>query len=185
MKSTLFLSGPVPYKTKKKKIRFFAAIIVSLFATLTVFSQESDLPQPPTRNASNIYGEFFGPGLIYSINYDGRFGKTDRGLGFRIGAGGLYADGEGYYMIPFGLNYLLGGNGNYFELGGGASVGHNNGIFGTGSEFDNISALGYMTFGYRRQAFKKRGVVFRGAFNPIFGNDFFIPYVAVAVGFRF
>lgn len=147
-------------------------------------AQEREPPQPPTGNASNLYAEFLGPGIFYSINYDARFSKSERGLGFRIGAGGLYADGDGYWVVPFGLNYLLGANGNYFELGGGAAVGNVTDIFGE-DDRDNTSALGYMSFGYRRQAFRRKGILFRAAFTPLFGNDFFIPYASVGVGFRF
>ena len=184
MKCINSLSAPVPYKTYLMKTFLLTTSLILLFS-VSVFSQETELPQPPTQNASNVYAEFFGPALIYSINYDGRFNKKDHGLGFRIGAGGFYADGDGYYMIPFGLNYLLGANGHYFEMGAGASVGDNNNFFEPDSDLEEFSALGYLTLGYRRQAFKKRGFVFRGAFNPVFGKDFFIPYVAVAVGFRF
>ncbi len=159
-------------------------LILGLFIGDSLSAQEREPPQPPTSNASNLYAEFLGPGIFYSINYDARFSKSERGLGFRIGAGGLYADGDGYWVVPFGLNYLLGANGNYFELGGGAAIGNVTDIFSS-SDQENTSALGYMSFGYRRQAFRKKGVLFRAAFTPLFGNDFFIPYASVGVGFRF
>ena len=169
-----------------RKINYLAACLITLIVsfTFTADAQEREDPQPPTGNASNVSAEFMGPGIIYSINYDGRFKKSDRGLGFRVGAGGFYADGDGYYVVPFGINYLLGSNGNYFEMGGGATIGYMTDVF-TATVTDATTALGYLTFGYRKQAFRRKGILFRAAFTPLFGSDFFIPYASVAVGFRF
>lgn len=64
--------------------------------------------------------EFLGNSNHISINYDVRYNpKTNGGLGYRVGLGGTYD----YYpssatiSIPAGLNYLLGKNKNYLELG--------------------------------------------------------------------
>lgn len=167
----------------KKSLLLF---LFSVSCILTLKAQEErEEPQPPTANASNVYAEFGGAGVIYSINYDGRFGKTDRGLGFRIGAGGFYADGEGYYMIPVGLNYLIGSNGKYFELGGGAAFGNFNEAFSADPDLNKSKVVGHLVFAFRKQAFRHRGVIFRAGFTPIFSSTFFIPSACVAIGFRF
>lgn len=168
-------------------MRIAGSVLLLMFFLLagrSANAQEREAPQPPTANASNIHIEFFGPGYIYSINYDGRFGKKDRGLGFRIGAGGAYADGEGFFAVPVGLNYLLGSNGNYFEMGAGTTITNLNDVIDF-SDNRETNVNGFLSFGYRRQAFRKKGVLFRASFTPIFGDGFFIPFAGVGIGFRF
>ncbi|MEN9299111.1 MAG: hypothetical protein RLZZ429_1424, partial [Bacteroidota bacterium] len=118
-----------------------------LLTTTQTFAQKNsdDIPQPPARN---IYGEIGGPGIL-SLNYDQRF-KGQKGLGFRVGAGGIGFLSSGVFAIPVGINYLSGSKGHYLELGAGASA-----ITITDGEdfFENSSSgfFGYVNFGYRYQ----------------------------------
>ena len=78
--------------------------------------------QKASKHASQYFLQLGGIGGFYTLNYDARILKSEKGLGFRISAG-VYPNGiigQGTYgtiSIPLGLNYLIGKNGNYFEAG--------------------------------------------------------------------
>lgn len=162
--------------------------IVFLFALLSIstliYSQGNERPMKTTENASQIYFELGGPGIIYSFNYDGRFGKHENGIGMRVGMGGAAIDGNGYFALPVQINYLIGTKGKYFEIGGGVT-------YAPGLElFDSENpTYGTLAFGFRKQPLGKKGFAFRVAFTPIigFGEDgpSFLPFAGVSWGFRF
>jgi hypothetical protein len=166
-------------------IRFtLTVLLLSLthLASAQVSAEEEGPAKPGSPGAPQVYVELGGPGIIYSFNYDRRFNKSDKGLGMRAGFGAIFAGGEGGFAFPIGLNYLTGRQGNYFEVGGGASV------VTTADLFEGAGVYGFMTAGYRRQAFKKKGVTWRVAFNPLlfFEEGFsFIPFFGASVGYRF
>jgi len=140
-----------------------------------------------TANASQIYFELGGPGIIYSFNYDGRFGPYENGIGFRVGAGGAYVDGSGYVAFPVQLNYLLGTRGKYIEIGAGATYAPHLDLFGVGDNNENYT-YGTFTIGFRKQPLGKKGFTFRAAFTPIIGfagGGSFLPFVGVSWGYRF
>jgi len=125
-----------------------------------------------------------GPGVFYSINYDTRFGKKEKGLGMRVGMGAVFTNGEGIVSLPVGLNYLAGRNGNYLEVGGGLTylTAASSGIV------DGSGVLGFTTFGYRRQTYKQKNVTWRVAFDPLLSiSDGFslIPFFGFSLGYRF
>ena len=132
-----------------------------------------------------VYAELWGKGLIFSVNYDRRFSKRLDGLGFSVGAGYLKVDGVGLFSLPVGLNYLLGKNGKYLELGAGASY-----FSATISDIDNASdhgstVIGTMTIGYRSQPVNG-GFMFRAGLNPIIFKNNFIPYWPyISFGYNF
>ncbi len=130
----------------------------------------------------SVYAELLGNGLIFSFNYDTRFqGKPD-GFGGRIGLGYAGSDNEGIVLIPFQLNWLLGKNGRYFEIGAGAT-------FASGSSdiFDEDFGkfIGTMTFGYRRQPIDG-GFMWKIAITPIIAEGVFWPYFGgLSLGYAF
>ena len=152
------------------------------FQHLRAQETEPETTKPASGNASQIHVELGGPGVIYSINYDGRLSKKDKGIGVRIGFGAAAASGSSYFALPVGLNYLAGGGGNYFEVGAGAT-------FISGQELDigdsEHGTFGWLSLGYRRQAYRKKGITWRLAFTPIFGSGYFIPYAGGSIGYRF
>jgi len=154
-----------------KKTFFVAAILFSLTQTALAQTQTA---------AKSVYFELGGPGLA-SINFDTRFGKTEAGIGGRIGVGGFSVDGAGVVFIPVGINYLLGkDNKNYFEIGGGVTP-----VFGSGDGDNFSSTFGHLLFGYRMQP-ASGGFTFRAFINPVFGNGFFVPYYGgVSFGYKF
>lgn len=136
-----------------------------------------------TANASQVYFELGGPSIIYSFTYDGRFAKQENGLGMRIGFGGAAVSGEGFVTIPFQLNYLLGTNGKYFEMGSGVTLAPGIDIFD-----NDTHTYGTLTFGFRKQPVGKKGFSFRVAFTPLIGfneGGSFLPFVGVSWGYRF
>lgn len=152
-----------------------------LLTTIQTYAQKNsdDIPQPPARN---IYGEIGGPGIL-SLNYDQRF-KGQKGLGFRVGAGGIGFLTSGVFAIPVGINYLSGSKGHYLELGAGASA-----ITITDGEdfFENSSSgfFGYVNFGYRYQP-EKNGFTGRVFISPLItGAGVFPFYGGLSFGFRF
>lgn len=154
-----------------------------LFTANSIQAQGLERPMEVTANASQVYFELGGPGIIYSFNYDGRLSGYENGIGFRIGLGGASVNREGYYAIPFQLNYLAGNRGKYLELGAGAT-------YAPGLElFDNDgNSYGTFTIGYRKQPVGRKGFTFRAAFTPIIGfkdRGSFLPFAGVSWGFRF
>ena len=135
-------------------------------------------------SASQIYFEAGGSGIIYSLNFDTRFGKKENGLGLRIGAGGAGGDGSGYFAIPAQLNYLLGENGKYLELGAGATYVN---VSGDDLIFDDASTVAAnVVIGFRSQPFAKKGITWRIAFTPFIGGGAgFTPWAGASIGFRF
>lgn len=99
----------------------FLLTSIAVFSVLLSVAQGREREMKTTASASNLYLEVGGAGVIYSINYDRRFGRVENGWGFRLGAGGAGGNGTGYLAIPAQLNYLLGNSGNYLELGAGAT----------------------------------------------------------------
>lgn len=157
------------------------ANLVVFFFCVSVFAQntESGIPQPPVKT---VYGELGGPGL-FSINYDQRF-KGQKGLGFRIGMGGIGFINEGIFAIPVGLNYLSGTDSHYLELGAGISA-----ITASdGSDFfdtNSSTVIGYLNLGYRYQP-EKKGFTARIFLSPLITGEGVIPfYGGISAGFRF
>jgi hypothetical protein len=170
----------------KKKLFIFT---LSIFVASLVFAQkqqeeEEETVNPATVNAQQIYAELLGPGIFYSINYDTRFGKKEKGLGMRVGMGAVFTNGSGLVSIPVGLNYLAGRKGKYLEVGGGLTylTAASDGITNGGG------VLGFATFGYRRQPYKQKDITWRLAFDPllVFNDKFsLIPYFGFSLGYRF
>lgn len=135
-------------------------------------------------SASQLYFEAGGSAVVYSLNFDSRFSKQENGLGFRIGAGGAGSGGTGYFAIPAQLNYLLGENGKYLELGAGATY-----VKVDGDDFlfdDESTVAANLVVGFRSQPFAKKGLTWRLAFTPFLGGGIgFQPYAGASIGFRF
>jgi hypothetical protein len=163
------------------KIIFFFSIVFISSCSLKAQGMERGIGTTP--NASQVYFELGGAGIIYSFNFDGRFDKYENGLGFRVGIGGAYVNGAGYFALPLQLNYLAGSNGRYVEFGGGVTYAPNLDIFQNGS-----NTFGTLTIGFRRQPLGRKGFTFRAAFTPIIGfqsGGGFIPSAGISWGYRF
>lgn len=136
-----------------------------------------------------VYAEIWGNGLLYSLNYDQRFEKRLDGLGYKVGFSYLAIEGTGFASFPFGMNYLLGKNGKYFELGLGGTylIGFDNSnTFRSGDDRNfGDGIIGNMVIGYRREPVDG-GFLFRATLTPFFGRDFFWPlFPGLSFGYAF
>ena len=123
------------------------------------------------------FAEVFGAGFTVNFFYDVRFDEQAGGLGARFGFGGFAVEGEGILSVPIQLNYLLGKNQHFFELGAGVTLlPIVSGVF----FLDQPGTVyGTMFFGYRLQPLEG-GFSFRAGLTPVFGDVgggfTFIPY---------
>lgn len=133
-----------------------------------------------------LFGEVGGPGLAISLNYDARFTSARNGFGFRIGAGYYGDGGNTVFTIPFQINYLIGNNNNFIELGGGTTFLNSTGD-NTGKTFifdRDTGLIGTATIGYRYQSDDK-AINFRVGFVPIFYDEGIIYAGGVSIGYTF
>ncbi len=139
----------------------------------------------------SVFIEILGQGGLATFNYDRRFTNSSDGPGFRIGAGYMNVGKFEGYTIPVSLNYLLGRQGKYFELGMGLTYGK----IGLIDRYDNEARLAATMFvGFRYQP-PQGGFNLRAGLSPFFGNIkkadaenevFFIPhYPGISFGYSF
>lgn len=172
---------------------------IALFGLLYCLTAKYAFAQDNMAATENTYGkraqavfmELGGNGVTYSFNYDTRFNNRQDGIGGRAGLSYFAVEGNGIFTLPVVVNYLLGKDGRYFEMGLGATyIGfsssnstnpdNNSVLFVDGS-----TVIGTMTFGYRRQP-EDGGFLFRVGVSPIFGSGSFIPwYPYIGFGYAF
>ena len=174
--------------TQTKTVLILAMMLLAgnyLFAQNAVVTKTDSLDN---KRAQSVYVELFGPGLVFSGNYDTRFSKKQDGLGGRVGIGGFSTEGASIFTVPVQLNYLLGKNNKFFEIGLGVTYFQNTGdpyLFSNNSRVTTNSTIGTMTFGYRLQP-KEGGFNFRAAINPVFDGNGFIPWwFGISFGYSF
>jgi hypothetical protein len=165
-----------------RKILLVLGISVIAIGSASAQGVEKQMRTSP--NASQVYLELLGPGIFYSLNYDGRFAKMENGFGFRVGLGGAGGNGGGYLAVPAQLNYLLGNNGQYLELGAGATF-LTAGVDVLDDEESGSTVIGTATIGFRKQPFGKKGLTWRLAFTPFVGEFGFLPWGGASIGYRF
>lgn len=160
---------------------------VCAFMSFAAFSQveDEDGPaKPPTANGQTVYGELLGNAGLFSVNYDFRFTKKNKGIGMRVGGGFIGGSGGGILLLPVGINYLSGRASNYFEAGLGYT-------FVTSTEFDLFDSEGsggllVPNIGYRYQP-RKKGFMGRIGLSPLIypaGGEW-IMWGYLAAGYRF
>ncbi|MFN0200758.1 MAG: hypothetical protein ACKVTZ_04530 [Bacteroidia bacterium] len=147
------------------------------------------IQQIKAQRAHVIYAEALGSSMIYSLNYDMRFGQQHNGLGFRIGFSRLSRNGSSN-NIPLQINYLLGQKQHLLEVGLGVLRLQQQDGAGAKSQFTFPNA----TLMYRFQPLEK-GISFRIGWTPIYirssqtnAYDFsklFWAWGGLSVGYRF
>lgn len=177
-----------------EKLFFLPFCFLFFFFTSNLSAQDSPSSRQlsthePGNRAQSVYFELFGPGATYSFNYDTRFQDTLNGFGGRFGLGYIAVDGNGVFSAPVMLNYLLGKEGKYFEMGIGATyISFNSAESADENEvlfIDDSSVFGTMVFGYRSQP-TDGGFLFRAGLAPVFGEGNFIPYYPyISFGYTF
>ncbi|MBC7912766.1 MAG: hypothetical protein H7Y07_01460 [Pyrinomonadaceae bacterium] len=179
----------------KKIYTLFLTIICVFISGLAIAQQlkssavsdlRMKLPSGEGSRAQNVFVEVGGQGLLFTANYDTRFGNRRDGLGGRVGIGYISAEGDNATTIPVSLNYLLGKGKHFFEIGLGATLlatgGNDESLF-----FDNNTSnvIGTMSFSYRLQPVES-GFSLRAGITPIFNGDFFLPYYGgLSLGYTF
>lgn len=180
-----------------KKFYFSFLTILCTGLSLTVNAQDqfkfsttpeilTKLPGGESSRAQNVFVEVGGQGLLFTANYDTRFGNRRDGIGGRVGIGYISIDGNNATTVPLSLNYLLGKGNKFFEIGLGATVlatsGDENSFF---FEDNNSNVIGTMSFSYRLQPVDG-GFSFRVGLTPVFNQDFFVPYYGgLSLGYTF
>jgi hypothetical protein len=186
-------------------------VIVFLCVVLAGSAQAQNKEAMPYKR---IFVELGGAGLIYSFNYDFRFDSTNlQSWGMRIGAGGYfrndtndYGSKSGVLTIPVQFTRLLGGNRNFFEIGGGTTfvyarstdnyydyyTPNPNQNLRTRKDFDFIlntgntpALMGTLNFGYRHVPVDG-GFSFSANLTPIFNHKGFWPlWFGIGLGYSF
>ena len=174
------LNGPNYTLSKQQVVK----VVYENGKTETYDTVEANIGSEATKRAQNVFVELGAQGLVFTANYDTRFGNRRDGLGARVGVGAISGDGDALFTIPVSLNYLLGNGKNFFEIGLGATYASfaagSDSFFGSGN-----AVIGTMAFMYRLQPVDS-GFSFRGGFTPIFTSDGFIPYFAgLSLGYTF
>lgn len=188
---TVGLSLGYTFKDKHFKAKAVKQVVNKQDASLN--KAATDTIAKKVKRAKSVYAELFGPGLLFSGNYDFRFARKRDGLGARIGFGFLSHDERRMISFPVQINYLIGKGSDFFEIGLGASylkVNYQDVTtmpnyrpkyfgFGPGSVL-----IGTTTFGYRYQPVDGN-FSFRASLNPLFNDKLFTPSGGVSIGYLF
>ncbi len=178
-------------------------LLVILIPTSNFFSQTNTTSAIERLNenslrAQSIYFELGGNGLLFSVNYDFRFNKSQKGLGMRLGLGYYIYDiifsSVGSVSIPIAINHLAGNAPHYFESGIGftyinnTSKGFISGILPPSSSVQSKGSAFVPSIGYRYQP-NGNGFLGRIVFSPLISlnkdGEPFLPWVGVGLGYQF
>jgi len=196
---------------------FFIAL---MFACLTSNAQQPSLAKADTvskkdslykvlfnRRGKSIFTEFFGPGGVYSLNYDIRLKKKQNGIGTRVGLS-YFANSYGRaFTVPVMLNYLIGKRSHYIEIGAGATFYHFESDDPYKRFFTRVIVIPYeadpsdppskngtnengaifsVSAGYRYQPLKG-GITCRIGLSPVFNTERIVPiwpYASIGYAFK-
>jgi len=175
-------------------------LLIAFGLTNVNAQNETSLPQTPSSGGNAIFFELGGHSIFFGFNYDSRFNKKPDGIGGRVGIGYMALSGARFFSLPVALNYLMGKDGKYFEMGAGATIltlGDRE-YSGTYTEFGYLNPtttnrtklLGNISFGFRRQPVNG-GFMFRAGVAPVFGLEddksffffTFLPYISFGYAF--
>lgn len=129
--------------------------------------------------------EGFGSGIVFSVNYESRFKPKPSGFGYRAGLGLTGIDGVRVITVPLGINYLLGKEKNFLELGMGVTfVGlTDTQLVSANSVLPAVGAVnGFFNLGYRRVF--GSGFMVKAGISPLFNSEEF-SYLWPHLGFGF
>jgi hypothetical protein len=118
-----------------------------------------------------VYAELLGAGGLASVNFDYRLGKNPEGFGLRTGIGYFQWNNSSLVTFPVIVNYLVGKNGKYLDLGLGARFGYETMVDKEPPSPDQKFEEGFrigapiLNIGYRYQPLEG-GFNFRIGFSP-------------------
>ncbi len=175
---------------KKIIVKIVSTIAIVLISINTVLAQGN----------KSVFLELGGNGIGFSLNFDSRFTKSEKGFGFRAGIGFFPAINEGdadiiapstpsLLSIPIGINHLAGNAPHYFESGLGITYVHVSGKVSSDfwgySEDVTGSAIAFVpSIGYR---YAKPGKAFQGRIfiSPVIGSGGASFWAGLSVGYKF
>lgn len=149
------------------------------------------LTQRAIAQKTAFYGEVGGQGVFFSFNYDRRITYTTSGFGVKAGIGYDVSIDPTFWSIPVGAYYMVGDDGNFFEMGAGATyVRITNVPPGQKADFGNKTwdgdqrfLFGTLDLGYRHQP-RVGHLNFRAGLTPMFGPMvMLLPYLSVGYNF--
>jgi hypothetical protein len=155
MEEFAYLSVLISHILKNKLMKTHFLMLTFLCCTALLFAQR----------ASSIFLELGGNGVFYSVNYDTRFADTPNGLGMKIGGAVMYGNDAGYF-VPVSLNYLIGRQKHFLEVGGGGV-----GIFSNNSGGNPIKRVFPTAILVYRYQPIERGFLFRVGLAPVFAPE--------------
>jgi hypothetical protein len=169
----------------KKILCVITACIAFYFPALS--QENSDVL--PASHGKNVFLELGGNGGLISANYDMRFSRTGKGLGFRVGIGYvppvplLFVSTPSIITFPVGLNYLAGKGPHYFEGGLGVTVASaETDYFG---DEENMTGFAFVpNIAYRYQPLTRR-FTGRVSISPFIGSGGVMFWAGLSGGFRF
>lgn len=180
----------------KKRLYFTLTIV---FTTVNLFSQKKNLTD--TLSFPNqIQIEAFGPGSLFSINYETKFPSIFRNIlsekaRLRFGIGGTplkllgpSCNTGGLITFPVGVSYIFGDGFHHLEASGGFVLTVIPGTtkihcldFDYGFFSEETTTYTYVLIGYRWQPANKKKPVFRAFVSPLFPFKF---WGGASIGFQ-
>jgi hypothetical protein len=159
---------------------FLFLLIVPLFLCTSTFCQKDTIRLKKTetekrkvivtdRAPQAWYFGVGGSGLIFSANYDRRFGKKLGGPGFTAGLGFFFGGGLTLVTIPASLNYLVGKMNHFFEIAAGGTYVTGSVDWGDLGSSSGSGFIWHINGGYRYQP-AAGGFFFRAGFSPLFAS---------------
>lgn len=137
---------------------------------------------------NTIYVELLGNAGIYSFNYERRVSNRFWG---RIGVGYYPGPFGELVAVPIGLNYMMGKEAKFFELGLVITPIYAESNFDLFSESESkneeFGIILSPTIGYRYQPQKKKNLFFKIAFTPLLTTleTTFVPSGGLSIGYSF
>lgn len=96
---------------------YFNMKVLSLYLFLTSIAVHANSQNNISPRASQLQFEILGPGSLFSLNFDSRFMRREKGLGYKIGLGGSplgllgkSCNSGTLLTLPAGLTFLTGNN---------------------------------------------------------------------------
>ena len=154
------------------------------YTSLLIFFLSFIVVRSDCQSKHTVYFEALGNGLIYSINYDYGFSDDVVGWGLRLGVGYTPFSDSNFLTIPCMVNYVIGKERHFLEIGAGAVFFTGDAHFlGDYSYDDSFGAT--MNISYRFQP-SQGGLFFKGGVAPVLSDEISTalwPQVALGISF--
>src|SRR5215210_7786313 len=179
--------------------KFFVVLLILQASFISVFAQD---PKKDREGETSFYAEGGGAGIMFSVNYDRRFFKSNLGWGGRVGLGFVTAyddryDSVGPYYynygrqrsivtVPVQINYIFGKvtSPHTFEVGAGVTYLSKKADVFNYYDDQKTNLFATFSFMYRRQP-RNGGFSWRIGFTPLITDGYIQPSGGVSLGYNF